>query len=379
MANAAKISIAIEAQTATLQKGFNEAKTAIKQLDAGMSSHVAMGMAKFQAGMFAVQGAVGAVTGALSSMKQTMDEVDAMAKWAGRLGMSADALTALGFAAEQAGSSQEGMNNALEKLQKLLGEAAAGSESAQKTFSDLGLSIQQMLSLSPDEQFALIAGQIGNVGTQAQRTKIAMDLFGKSGAQLNNLLSEGTEGLRKYGEQAKKLGLLLGDARGGVEAAGDAMNALNRSWGAMKQRFAIGIADPLSAVMGGAAELMGKIQGFDYNTEYKIVGSTKYLAKKAAKEAAEAMEEAMKKAVVPAEKAAKIIKDAWKDIPKPADYATPSIGAVTKGTAAGFSALQEAQRKAADDRRYQEKVLVYLQRVEAAVKANKIQVATVNL
>lgn len=375
MATAAKISIAIEAQTATLQKGFNEAKSAIKQLDAGMSSHVAMGMAKFQAGMFAVQGAVGAVTGALSSMKQSMDDVDAMAKWAGRLGMSADALTVLGFAAEQAGSSQEGMNNALEKLQKLLGEAAAGSKQARQTFDDLHLSFQQLLHMSPDEQFAAIAGAMQNVGTNAERTKIAMDLFGRSGAQLNNLLSEGTEGLRKYGEEAKKLGLLLGDARGGVEAAGDAMNALNRSWGAMKQRFAIGIADPLSAVVGVAAEWMGWIQGFNYSTEYKIVGSTKYLAKKAAQEAEQQLKETQKTA----EKAVEKIKDTWKDIPKPQDYATPSIGAVTMGTAAGFSAVQEALRKAADDRRYQEKVLVYLQRVEAAIKANKIQVATVNI
>ena len=75
MATAAKISIAIEAQTATLQKGFDEAKQAIGSLSAGMSNSVAMGMAKFQAGMVAVKAVIGSVQGAIASVLGAMDQM----------------------------------------------------------------------------------------------------------------------------------------------------------------------------------------------------------------------------------------------------------------------------------------------------------------
>src|SRR3990167_3944419 len=116
MSTAAKISIQIDAQTATLQKGFGEARAAIQKLDAGMSSNVAMGMAKFTAGLTVIRARFSAAQRGRGSFMSAMDEMGKMDEFASRLGMSADALTVLGYAAEQSGASQETMNAALQKM-----------------------------------------------------------------------------------------------------------------------------------------------------------------------------------------------------------------------------------------------------------------------
>ena len=135
-----------------------------------------------------------------------------MDEFAQRLGMSADALTVLGYAAEQTGSSQETLNMALQRMQNLLGEAAAGSDTAAKAFASLGLGVSDLKALTPDQAFAAIAEQMQQVGSSTERTKITLDIFGKSSGELINLLAGGAEGLNEFGAEAESMGLLLGDA-----------------------------------------------------------------------------------------------------------------------------------------------------------------------
>lgn len=377
MATAAKISIAIEAQTATLQKGFAEAKQAINGLGAGMSGSVAAGMAKFHAGLLAVQGALASVRGAISAVRGAMAELDQQAKIAARIGADADQLTALGFAADLAGSSTENFNRSIEKMQNTLGDAREGNATAIKAFNDLGLKVSDLEGMQADQVFAAIAEQIQLLGDDTQATRIAMDIFGRSGGELLPMLKGGAEGLNEMGQQAEKMGLLLGGARAEVEAANDAIDAMKRSWGAFVQQVAVAVAPALKAIADIMTSIVSKFnwlmgKGTGATGAFKEYESS-------AKKAAITVEKTLKATEKTAKRAAEKIKEAWRDIPKPQEITTPSIGAVTRASAAGFSAVQEARRQAEDNRRYQAKVLEYLQRVEAAVKGNKIQVQTVNI
>ena len=370
MSTAAKISIQIDAQTATLQKGFGEAKAAINNLGASMSGSVAMGMAKFNLGLAAVKGALATVQGAINAVMGAMDDMGKMDEFATRLGMSADSLTVLGYAAEQTGASQETMNASLQKMQNLIGEAAAGSKTAAQAFDQIGLSVGQLMEMTPDEQFTAIADKIQDVGSASQRTKIALDIFGKSGGELINLLAGGSEGLDVFGKEAEQIGLLMGNARSDVEAAGDSINKMKRAWGAFVQQVAIAVAPALATIAEELATIIGSFNEIMGIHSVKIVGSTKVLAKKAARAAAEEMEQLTKSA----ERAATKIKDVFKDIPKPADWTTPGIGAATRGSAAGFSAVQEANRAKQDaDRRHRE-LIAWQARIERAVLASAIRV-----
>jgi hypothetical protein len=109
-------------------------------------------------------------------------------------------------------------------MQKLLAEAAGGSKSANETLSELGLTVAQLVNLQPDQQFELFAQRISQIQNPAKRTAIALELFGKSGAQLLPLLNTGAGGIRALREQARKLGLTMGTADAqAAEEFGDAL------------------------------------------------------------------------------------------------------------------------------------------------------------
>ena len=377
MTTAAKISILLEAQTASLQKGFGDAKSAIKDLDSHMTRNVAGGMAMFQIGLTAITQGLELLRSGFRKVMETMESMGRMDETATRLGTTADALTVLGYAAEQTGSSQEHVNSALEKMQNKLGEAATGSKSAMEAFAALGLSAKDLAGQPTDKVFAAIAEQMQSVGSNTERTRLAIDIFGKSGGELINLLSSGAEGINTYGKEVENLGLLLGNARSAVEATGDAVNKMKRAWGGLWEQITILVAPAIAALsevlttaISGWNWLLGL--GTEATAPFKEYASE-------AKKAAIHIEKTMKATEHSAHKAAEKIKEAWKDIPKPKDYEIPSIAAVTRGSAAGFSAVQEAQRKAADDRRWQDKMLIYQQQVIAAIKANKLSVSTVNI
>lgn len=377
MATAAKISIQIEAQTATLQRGFDEAKTAIKNLDSGMSGSVAMGMAKFNAGLMAVKAGIGAVSGAVSSVLQSMDDMGKMDEFATRLGMSADSLTVLGYAAEQTGSSQEAMNMGLEKMQRNLSEAAAGSKTAQATFAELGLSAKDLAGQSTDKVFAAIAEQIQQIQDPTEKTRLAIELFGRSGGQFINLLNMGAEGLNQYGAEAESMGLLLGDARSGVEAAGDSINKMKRAWGAFVQQVAVLVTPALARIAEGLAKIVGWFNNLIGMSTGAAAPFEAYESE--AKKAAIHIDKSMKATEKSAKKAATKIKDSWKDIPKPTDYTTPGVGAVTRGTAAGFSAVQEAERARRDTDRRHKDITAWLAKINRDQSKNLTTLAPVNI
>jgi len=374
MTTAAKISIQIDAQTATLQKGFAEARGAIQKLDAGMSGSVAMGMAKFTAGMAVVGAGIATARGMLSSFSQTMNDMGKMDEFAQRLGMSADALTVLGYAAEQSGASQDVMNASLQKMQNLIGEAAAGSKTAAAAFAQLGLKVSDLQKLSADKQFATIAEQIKFVDNNAQRTKIALDLFGKSGGELILVLAGGSAGLNKFGKEAQQMGLLLGDARAQVEAAGDSMNKVYRAWGAVKEKAAVTFATPLKYLAEAVALELSAVNwliGAGGDSPFKLYAEE-------SKKAALKVQEHFKETAKVVRYTGKWIKEAKADIAKPTDWTTPGVGAVTRGSAAGFSAVQEAQRANKDDERRHRDIVAWLARIEAATKKSTITLAPVN-
>ena len=77
-----------------------------------------------------------------------------------RTGVSVEALSALSYAAQQTGTDLGTVEGAIRKMQKAL---VAGSEEnlqAEATFMALGLSVQDLMKLNPDQQFDALAKAI---------------------------------------------------------------------------------------------------------------------------------------------------------------------------------------------------------------------------
>lgn len=180
-----------------------------------------------------------AVTALLGSVKVFSSMGDALDKMSLRTGVSAEALSELGFAAEQSGADLETLENGLKFMQRSLVDAAKGSATAQQALSLLGLSVEDLAGLSPDQQFKALADRLAQVTDPALRTALAMEIFGRAGTKLLPLLSSGAAGIEELQAQARSLGLTVSTQT--ARDAAELNDTLNILWRVVKQGvFAIG-------------------------------------------------------------------------------------------------------------------------------------------
>ncbi|GAB6184610.1 phage tail tape measure protein [Thermopirellula anaerolimosa] len=219
-------------------------KAASKRLAAWGRSVTAAGQKMLTAGMAAVGGLLGA-TKVFAGMGDTIQKMSL------RTGVSAESLSELGFAAEQSGADLATLEGGLRRMQRAIGEAIDGSQTAVDALAALGLSAGGLAGLSPEEQFKLIADRIAGIEDPTLKAAAAMEIFGRSGTQLLPLMQDGAAGIEALQQQARDLGLTIsGEDANAAAALSDAMNVL---WRVFKQGvFAIGSA--LAPVLQDFAE-----------------------------------------------------------------------------------------------------------------------------
>ncbi|MEW6199175.1 MAG: phage tail tape measure protein [Planctomycetota bacterium] len=175
------------------------------------------------------------------TVKAFVDTGDALDEMSARTGVSVETLSELGWAADLAGADLETLETGLRKMQKVVTEAATGSASATEALGRLGLSVTDLVSLNPEQQFKLIADRLSKIQDPTQRAALAMEVFGKSGTRLLPLLADGAKGLEEYQRKARELGLTVS-----TETAKDAAalaDTLDTLWRVLKQSaFTIGAA-----------------------------------------------------------------------------------------------------------------------------------------
>lgn len=132
---------------------------------------------------------------------------DELSKAADKTGISVEALSELRHAASQSAVDFKQLGSAVNKQQRTLAEAANGNTTAAESFSNIGLKVEDLLALSPDQQFEAIADKISQIEDPAQRTAAAMDIFGKSGADLMPMMIGGAQGIEALRKEARDLGL----------------------------------------------------------------------------------------------------------------------------------------------------------------------------
>lgn len=145
-----------------------------------------------------------------------------------RTGIATDALQRLQFAAGLSGSSLEAVSGAVARMQKALVESGEGSEQARQALSQIGLSAGEVFALAPDKQFEAIAVAISGIADPAQRANAAMDLFGRSGAELLPLLENlGTNAEGVAAQLSAIGGPVSAEAIAKVDTLGDQIDVLS--------------------------------------------------------------------------------------------------------------------------------------------------------
>lgn len=180
-----------------------------------------------------------AVTSLLATVKVFTAAGDALDKMSLRTGVSVEALSELGFAAEQTGADLQTLENGIRVMQRTLNDAERGLSTATDALDDLGLTAGQLRGLSPEEQFKTLAEAISRVEDPSKRAAIAMQVFGRSGTRLLPLLENGVAGIEALQEQARRLGLTISTQT--ARDAAELNDTLNILWRVVKQgAFVIG-------------------------------------------------------------------------------------------------------------------------------------------
>ncbi len=181
-------------------------------------------------------GAAATAFGALANKAiQVADELSALQA---RTGVSASTFSALQFAIEDAGGSLSGFAASINIMQDNIGQLANGTESAVKNFARLGLSFDDLKSLTPEQQFFLIADSIGKLGSEFEKTEAARNLFGRGAASLIPIINQANGSVSQFVDTQVELGSALSNEQiERIDALGDSISAMaltirNRAIGA---------------------------------------------------------------------------------------------------------------------------------------------------
>ena len=151
---------------------------------------------------------------------------------AARLGFTYGELAGVGLAAAQVGVSMDTIANAATRADVAFVKAANGGAQAQAAFSNIGLSVDDLQGKTPAERFRMIADAIARLPTAAERSRAAMALFGRAGAQLLPLFEQGAGSIEQATAEAERFGLALTNQQAdAVDAMGD---SFTKSYEAIK-------------------------------------------------------------------------------------------------------------------------------------------------
>lgn len=195
---------------------------------------------------------VGITRGLASAATAAIEYGDEINKASAKTGVAVEAFSELAYAAKQSDIEMAALGTAFKKMQQSISEAASGTKAAQQIFSALQIDLAALRKLEPDRQFELIAEQISRIRDPADKTRAAVELFGRAGADLLPMFEDGAEGLRKAREEAVKLGAALtAEQAAELAEADDAIKRLGQSWDGLARTLTAKVAPALVTVFEG--------------------------------------------------------------------------------------------------------------------------------
>ena len=230
--------------------------------------------AKSKLGMFSKAGlAAGAAVGTLAVgmvalTRASMDNIDAQAKQARSLGLTVSAFQKMTLVANEAGVETGKLTAMLGLMQRNIEGLVQGTAAQTEAFGRLGLAVADLQGLTADEQFAKIAAALDGIEDPAQKTALAMDVFGRSGREAINMLSGYSDAVANAAEFNARFGISVSQATAdGVERANDAVGRLGMVFEGLGNRMAGFVAGPLEATANGLLRIAEAIFGVRANVE----------------------------------------------------------------------------------------------------------------
>lgn len=149
--------------------------------------------------------AIAAGTAFAAMTKSVINNADAVAKAARSIGITTESLSALQFAAGLSGVSTQELTVSLDRLNRV---ASQGN----KAFDAMGISVKDAQGnlKATDTLLEEISDKFVGYTDGAEKSALAQELFGRSGAKMISFLNLGSAGLDEMRQEAERLGIIIG-------------------------------------------------------------------------------------------------------------------------------------------------------------------------
>lgn len=195
---------------------------------------------------------VGAVAGLTAIAKGSIDAADNLNDMSQRTGVAVESLSKFGQAAQDSGSSIDGVAKGMGQLAKRITDP---SSAASKALSGIGVATRDAQGKVRDLDAVMldISDRFAKMPDGAEKSALAMQLFGKSGVELIPMLNQGRAALEQY--QAT----ISGDMAKSADEFNDSLNAIGRS---LSGPFNEAVTALLPAITSIAQGIAGIIKAF---------------------------------------------------------------------------------------------------------------------
>lgn len=177
-------------------------------------------------------------------------------------GQSVEEVQEWQYASDMLGVTYDRVKDSLKEITNKMQEAQNGSEDTAGAFKTLGVEIENTDGSlrSADSVFYDVIDSLGNMHNQAQRDALAMDLMSESAQELNPLIEVGSEGLKKYKDEAHEMGYVLDNEAVEALAATDAaQQKLLKTQEAVTKQISAEYAPYMTEALGDTADFIQKI------------------------------------------------------------------------------------------------------------------------
>lgn len=257
-----EIVVALTAGTDQFHRGLNTVSDLLRQFSRDNEQQVTALGSAFKALALSVGAVAGAGVALFASVNAAVQSVGALNDEVAQLGVSAEEFQRLAFAAKDFGVEQGELRAALRIFTRNVGQAISAADGAQTIFDKLGISLNGVGGRAKTNQELIL--EFANalrerVPNAQQRAAFAVEAFGRSGGQLVPLLSQGSAGLKEFGDEAERLGFVLSNST--IANADAAAEAFDRLTGAFAIQLKGALVELAPTLLDIAADIFPRLIG----------------------------------------------------------------------------------------------------------------------
>lgn len=228
------------------EKGLADSEKQAKGIGGKLSS--AFGVATKAVGVLTTAtGALGAAfVGTSSSVAAYGDNIDKMSQ---KMGMSAEAYQEWDAVMQHSGTSMETLKASMKTL-------ANAAQTGSDAFDKLGISQEQIASMSQEELFSATITALQNIDDETERTYLAGKTLGRGATELGALLNTSAEDTQAMKDRVHELGGVMSDEA--VKAAAayqDSLQDMQTAMTGLKNNIVSEMLPSITQVMDGLANV----------------------------------------------------------------------------------------------------------------------------